>query len=319
MEQSKATLRDELSIVVVDDMKFNCEYIRRALQGEGYTDVRVASGAAEALGLLAEKAADVVIADWVMPEMDGLELTDRIRQIDEEMEHYTCIVLLTGRDDTASLIEAFERGVDDYLIKPPDKQELAARIYAAGRVATLQNGLLDTMRTIRQEYEQRVTVDKLTGLGNRLDAERRFSDLLQLVASRGGAVCCGYLALNEAEQLHQQHGDEVYQEILCSIANRLRRAVRPTDVVARLSDSEFVLGMYYRDAGQIRNKTFKRIMQSINLRPCKTSRGFISITAAMAVCCSYEEQPRESAEELMDCAGAKLAQSRRSGSTEVSL
>jgi len=319
MTPNMTTMRDELSIVVVDDMKFNCEYIRRALQGEGYANVRVASGAAEALGLLADKPADVIIADWVMPEMDGLELTDRVRQIDEETEHYTCILLLTARDDTASLIEAFERGVDDYLIKPPDKQELAARIYAAGRIATLQNGLLDTMRTIRQEYEQRVTVDKLTGLGNRLDAERRFTDLLQLVASRGGAVCCGYLAVNGAEQLRQEHGVAVYQEILCSIANRLRRAVRPADVVARLSDSEFVLGMYYQDESQVRSKTFKRIMQSINLRPCKTSRGFINITAAMAVCCNHEGHAFENAEALMDCAGAKIDLSRQTGSTEVAL
>lgn len=319
MTANTITQRNELSIIVVDDMKFNCEFIRRALNHEGYSDVRVAAGAAEALALLAEKPADVVIADWVMPEMDGLELTARIRQIDEEKERYTCILLLTARDDTASLIEAFERGVDDYLIKPPDKQELAARIYAAGRIATLQNGLLDSMRAMREEYERHVTVDNLTGLGNRLDAERRFSELLQLVGSRGGAVCCGYLALNDAEALRQQHGEEVYQEILCSIAKRLRRAVRPGDVVARLSENEFALGMYYLDENQVRSKTFKRIMQSINLRPCKTSRGFITISAAMAVCCAHEGGLYEGGEALMHCAGEKIELSRQTGSTEVAL
>jgi len=313
------TQREELSIVVVDDMKFNCEFIRRALNAEGYEDVRVADSAPTALELLAQKPADVVLADWVMPEMDGLELTDRIRQIDEEQEHYTCILLLTARDDIASVIEAFDRGIDDYLTKPPNQQELAARIYAAGRIATLQNGLLDTMRTMRQEYEQRITVDKVTGLGNRLDAERRFADLLQLVVSRGGAVCCGYLSLNDPVALRQQHGGAVYEEILCSIASRLRRSVRPGDVVARLSDTEFVVGMYYQDHSQIRGKTFKRIMQSINLRPCKTASGFVNISAAMAICCSREGQLFDSAEALMDCAGGKVELSRQTGSTEVAL
>jgi diguanylate cyclase (GGDEF)-like protein len=300
-------------------MKFNCEFIRRALVAEGYEDVRVAASALEALALLEQKPADVVLADWVMPEMDGLELTDRIRQLDEETERYTCVVLLTARDDTASVIEAFDRGVDDYLIKPPNKQELAARIYAAGRIANMQNGLLDMMRTMRLEYEQRITVDRLTGLGNRLDAERRFGDLLQQVISRGGAVCCGYLALNDSEALRSDQGEDVYNEILCSIAKRLRRAVRPADVVARLSDSEFVVGMYYQDPGQIRGKTFKRIMQAVNLRPCKTRSGFVNVSAAMAVCCSKEEQLFDSAEALLECAGTKVGQSRQTGCTEVAL
>lgn len=313
------TLREELSIVVVDDMKFNCEFIRKALKGEGYEDIRVASSAAEALALLENRAADIVLADWVMPEMDGLELAEHIRQIDEETEHYTCILLLTARDDIASVIEAFERGVDDYLIKPPNKQELAARIYAAGRIANMQNGLLDMMRTMRLEYEQRTTVDRLTGLGNRVDAERRLDDLLKLVASRGGALCCGYLSLNDPQAILRKHGSAVYDEIMASAASRLRRVVRPIDLVARVSDSEFVVGMYYQDDSQIRSKTFKRILQSINLRPFKTSHGYISVHAAMGLCYSRDGHWYESAEALMECAGSKIEISRRLGSAEVAV
>jgi PleD family two-component response regulator len=95
--------------------------------------------------------------------------------------------------------------------------------------------------------------------------------------------------------------------------------VRPADVVARLSDTEFVVGMYYQDKGEIRGKTFKRIMQSVNLRPCKTTSGFITVTAAMAVCCGHEGQLFDSAEALMECAGTKIALSRQTGSTEVAL
>jgi diguanylate cyclase (GGDEF)-like protein len=313
------TNREDLSIVVVDDMKFNCEFIRRALQGEGYEDIRVASSAREALKLLEQKPADVLLADWVMPEMDGLELTDRIRQIDEETNHYTCILLLTARDGIGAVIEAFERGVDDYLAKPPDKQELAARIFAAGRIANLQNGLLDTMQTMRQEYGQRITIDHLTGLGNRLDAERRFTELLELVARRGGAVCCGYLSLNDAKDIREQYGEAVYAEIQRSVANRLRRMVRPADVVARISDTEFVVGMYYQEKDLIRGKTFKRLMQAINLRPVKTTKGFVSVSSAMGLCCSREGNLLESAEALMECAGNKVDISRRTGCTEVAV
>lgn len=313
------TNREELSIVVVDDMKFNCEFIRRALRGEGYEDIRVAGSAPEALRLLEQKPADVLLADWIMPEMDGLELTDQIRQIDEETNHYTCILLLTARDGIEAVIEAFERGVDDYLTKPPDKQELAARIFAAGRIANMQNGLLDTMQTMRREYEQRITVDHLTGLGNRLDAERRFNELLLLADNRGGAVCCGFLSLNILDSERARHGEEVYAEILCSVANRLRRTVRPADVVARISDTEFAVGMYFQDDSQIRIKTFKRIMQAINLRPVKTAKGYLNVTTAMGLSWSREGQRVESAEALMDSAGSKIEVSRRTGCSEVAV
>lgn len=309
--------REELSIVVVDDMKFNCEFIRKSLQGEGYSDVRVAVSAQEALNLLEERPAEVIIADWVMPEMDGLELTDRVRQIDEEHNRYTCILLLTARDDIASVIEAFDRGVDDYLTKPPNKEELAARIYAAGRIANLQNDLLDAMETMRESYESRITIDQATGLGNRLDAERRLGELISMVESRGGAVCCGFFSLNEAEGLLNQYGEEVYIEILRSIATRLSRTVRPNDVTARVSDAEFIVGMYYQDEEHLKVKTFKRILQAINLRPIKTSRGFVTISGAMSISCSQKGNLYESPEELMEAAAKKIEASRASGNVEI--
>lgn len=309
--------REELSIIVVDDMKFNCAFIRKSLQDEGYSDVRMAVSAQEALQQLEQRPAEVLLADWVMPEMDGLELTDRVRQIDEEQNHYTCIVLLTARDDIASVIEAFDRGVDDYLTKPPNKQELAARVYAAGRIAGLQNGLLDAMETLRDSYESRITIDQATGLGNRLDAERRLGELLNMVESRGGAVCCAFFSLNGSEDLLAEHGEATYCEILKSIGTRLARSIRPNDVVARVSGAEFVIGMYYQDVEQIKGKNYKRILQSINLRPVKTSRGFVTINGAMAISCSSAENMVTNAEELMEMAARKLGRSGATGGAEV--
>ena len=314
-----AKSREELSIIVVDDMKFNCEFIRKSLHDEGYGDVRVAVSAQEALEHLGQRPADVLLADWVMPEMDGLELADQVRQIDEEKNRYTCILLLTARDDTDSVIEAFDRGVDDYLVKPPNKQELAARIYAAGRIATLQNGLLDAMEAMRESYESRITIDQLTGLGNRLDAERRFGELIDMVESRGGAACCGFFSLNDSGALLAEHGEEAYREILKSIAIRLGRVVRPNDVVARVSDAEFVIGMYYQDEGQLRVKSFKRILQAVNLRPIKTSRGFISVNGAMSVSCSRKGHLYENAEELMEAAAQKVESARAAGSSDIAV
>jgi diguanylate cyclase (GGDEF)-like protein len=311
--------REELAIVIVDDMKFSYEFLRRALEKEGYGDIRVAGSAADALKQLGERPADVILADWVMPEMDGLELTDRVRQLDEETNHYTCIIILTARDAIESVIEAFDRGVDDYINKPPDRQELAARIHAAGRIAAQQNGLLDTIATMRRDAGMRSTIDLLTGLGNRLDAERRFDDLLKLVVTRGGAVCCGFISLTRHAELLEEHGREIYEELLVGSGRRLQRLVRPGDLIARVSDFEFVVGMHYLDRHQAKAKNYKRIMQGINFRPLKTAAGFVTVNVAIAMCCNTEGQTIIPAETLMECAAKKIPVSVKTGCSEVAI
>ena len=85
-----------LSILVVDDAKFSSAMIGRALSQAGYQDLRFASSAAEAIKLLEQRPASVLLADWLMPEMNGLELTVQVRQFDEMAHHYTYVILLTG-------------------------------------------------------------------------------------------------------------------------------------------------------------------------------------------------------------------------------
>ena len=114
----------------------------------------MADSATEALNMIEQKTADVVLADWMMPEMDGLELTQLIRQRDEEKGTYTAIILFTAHDGVEYLVKAFDHGVDDYLCKPPNPHELAARVNAAARVAALQNDLLETSRQLQQTIQK---------------------------------------------------------------------------------------------------------------------------------------------------------------------
>ncbi|HEB63497.1 MAG TPA: response regulator, partial [Gammaproteobacteria bacterium] len=124
-----------VSIIIVDDMQFSRVVVQAALKKAGFSNIRVASSAQQALSMMDENHADVVLADWVMPEMDGLELTDIIRQRDEEQGVYTAIILFTAQEGIEPLVEAFNRGVDDYISKPPNPHELAARVNAAARIA----------------------------------------------------------------------------------------------------------------------------------------------------------------------------------------
>ena len=86
------------------------------------------------LQLLEQRPASVLLADWLMPEIDGLELTARVRQLDETADHYTYIILLTGKEGENVLGEAFDRGVDDFISKAAMNEQLVPRVYAADRL-----------------------------------------------------------------------------------------------------------------------------------------------------------------------------------------
>ena len=191
----------DLSILVVDDAKFSSAMIGRALSQAGYQDIRFASSASEALQQLEQRPVSVLLADWLMPEMDGLELTARVRQLDESINHYTYIVLLTGKEGENVLGEAFDRGVDDFVSKAAMNEQLVPRIYAADRLCNTLQRLLVENRLLTENIarmEERNLVDTLTGLGNPRYLRQKLADSLRQVETRGGALCYLLVGMPEA-------------------------------------------------------------------------------------------------------------------------
>lgn len=104
----------------------------------GFKDVRFAESGSEALGEIEERTADLVLSDRIMPGMDGLELTRRIRDIDEILDHFTYIMLLSSKEEMIAISHAFEHGADDFVSKSALPSYLLPRIWAACRTAGLQ-------------------------------------------------------------------------------------------------------------------------------------------------------------------------------------
>ena len=132
----------DLSIIVVDDTKFSSTIIGKTLSKAGYRDIRIANDAITALKMMDKRKASVLIADWLMPEVDGLELTFRVRQMDELRNHFTYIILLTAKEGTSALTKAFDQGIDDFVFKAEMSKQLLPRVFAADRMADRQNSML---------------------------------------------------------------------------------------------------------------------------------------------------------------------------------
>ncbi len=121
---------DADSILVVDDSATIARLLQMALAQDGY-DVRVAGTGQEALAAIDERCPDLILADVMMPEMDGLELTRRIRQ-DARTANVT-IIMITARGMSADRLDGLAAGADDYICKPFDLPEVLARIRGALR------------------------------------------------------------------------------------------------------------------------------------------------------------------------------------------
>ena len=305
-----------LSILVVDDAKFSSAMIGRALSQAGYLDVRFASSAAEALRQLEERPASVLLADWLMPEMDGLELTGRVRQLDEMADHYTYVILLTGKEGDNVLVEAFDRGVDDFVSKATMNEQLVPRVYAADRLCNTLHRLLNENRMLTlniASLEQRNLVDPLTGLGNPRYLQQRLQESLRQVESRGGAVCYLLIGMQEAGSLRLQYGNGFYNELLHGVARRLQQLVRPLDVLARIDDNHFALLTMLEDLQECSPSSFKRLHEGLNLKAFKTSEGFISLKAGIALVGLDAKSLPTEAQTLVEHANRLLPDSYASG------
>lgn len=276
----------DLSIIIVDDLQFSRIVVKTALKKAGYNGVRMADSASEALRMLEEKAADVVLADWMMPEMNGIELTDRIRQNDEEKGIYTAIILFTANEGIEYLVEAFDHGVDDYLRKPPNPHELAARVSAAARLSVMQNDMLETSRLMEktiQRLQKTALLDDLTGAGNERMLKTELEAHLQEASTRSGGVCLAMIKLNELKKVKDEHGKQAEADILISLYRRLRRTVRPTDIVTRLENNIFGIIMHHSNLGTFKMSALDRIKKAINQRPFITEADGMKITASIGV------------------------------------
>ncbi len=303
----------ELSIIIVDDLQFSRIVVKTALKKAGYNGIRLADCATEALIMLEQQPADVVLADWMMPEMDGLELTQHIRQRDEEKGTYTAIILFTAHDGIEYLVKAFDNEVDDYLCKPPNPQELAARVNAAARVAALQNDLLETSRRLQQtikNLKKLTLLDELTGAGNQKFLMKNLKAHLLEASTRRGGVCLILVELRELEDISSTHGEHISNEILISQFRRLRRVVRPTDVVAKMDRNIFGIIMHHSIIKDYRRTAIERILAMINNRAYKTSAGNFTINGCIGVHYYRGNQAIISADDMIKQAASKLDQAR---------
>jgi len=310
----------DLPILAVDDAKFSSTIIGRTLKLAGYRDIRIANSAGDALRMLEQRPVSVLIADWLMPEMDGLELAAKVRQLDEAQNHFTYVILLTAKESPEALREAFDRGVDDFIYKSEMNRQLLPRIYAADRISDMQNSLLMANQLLmdsNREYQTKNVIDLVTGVGNQTFARIKLQDHLRQTEARGGACSYLLLGLKNWEQLQQQYNRSILDEIATGIARRLRNLTRPLDTVCRVAENQFAIISQFSHIDHCSPACYRRIHDGINLKAFKTSAGFVSVQAGTSVCATGHTSELPTVQQMEKAAGQYLQYAYETGTISV--
>jgi diguanylate cyclase (GGDEF)-like protein len=238
----------KLRILLVDDDRAVLLMMKMALENAGHT-VILASNGKEALSMVEKHMPQLVLTDWVMPGMDGVQFCRELRQKEEWRNIY--VFIMTAQESADRMVEAFEAGANDYLGKPVNSKVLAARLGAAQRVVQLQEELefdrqqlhkLATELAISNERLQQLALtDVLTGLPNRRSANEYLDQQWAIAERSGRPLSCMLVDIDHFKKINDVYGHKAGDDALRRVAETMNLSIRKQDKVCRFGGEEFLV------------------------------------------------------------------------------
>ncbi len=231
------------SVLVVDDDPFIARLLEIELKAAGY-EVRVAGDGRQALDLATEDCPDLVLADVMMPNMDGFELTRQLRQ--DSRTASVSVIMLTARGLSADKLEGFSVGADDYIVKPFDTPELLARI----------RGVLRRAKEMRQQ-------SPLTGLPGNV----RIEDEIEGRVRQGASFAVLYADLDHFKAFNDHYGfmrgDQVIQFTAALMQDVGREFGAPGTFVGHVGGDDFVMVCEADEAEGLAERIVRRFDEAV--------------------------------------------------------
>ncbi len=230
-----------LRVLVVDDDDSLRRALVQSLHLLGHT-VSSARDGIDAWRQQLEGPFDVIVTDWIMPGLDGRGLTERVRQ--QNGSAYTYVILMTAMVERDRLTEALYAGADDFIRKPVEIDELAARLVTAARVTASHKRLAERNTALRKTSETALRiarVDPLTNAANRLALEEDMRSIEQRDPTGLRRYCAALCDVDDFKLYNDQFGHVAGDGALRRIADLLRFTLRRCDVVYRYGGEEFLV------------------------------------------------------------------------------
>ena len=298
-----------MRILIAEDSSVQRQILTSVLEEWGYEVVSAEDGN-EAWNLLRNgNAPQLALLDWIMPEMDGTEVCQKVRE--RGNEPYTYLILLTSLDEKTNTVKGLDAGADDYLTKPFDPHELRARLRVGERMLEIQRELI----TAREELRLQATQDSLTGMLNR----RPILEVLEREVTRsqrlGVPLAVLMIDIDHFKAVNDTYGHQAGDAVLKGVAERVNSTVRPYDAMGRYGGEEFLAILPGCDAlhGQV---VAERLRHAASHEAILTDAVEISVTLSVGLASSGGDR---SGEQLVHAADRALYEAKRNGRNRVEI
>jgi two-component system chemotaxis response regulator CheY len=271
-------LPQKITVLVAEDSLYIRKLIVRLLKQYGFTDVVEVENGKQAWEYFQKNKQRIclLILDWIMPEMDGLEVCRLIRNTN--VEHYVYIIFLSVIKEKEEIARCLEAGADDYILKPIHAKEFYARITVGLRIIALEKMLQKTNRRLKKL----ATMDKLTDLFNRRALFRALEKDLYRAIREQKSFHNIMLDIDYFKKVNDTYGHQVGDAVLKELAQRLRNISRPYDVIGRYGGEEFLIGFINGD-GKVAVEFAERLRESISQQPFIIGNLRLPITISLGV------------------------------------
>ncbi len=294
-------------ILVIDDRDNSTRAIRKALPAP--FEVMIVADPAEATTIAEEGDFDLIMVSAALKTGDGLRLCTQIKTIDALRQ--TPVVLITDAEQSELVMRALELGVNDYIIRPIDPNELRARVRTQLRRKLYQERLRNT---VSSAVELAVT-DPLTGLHNRRYLDAHLASAVTRAVTTQKPVCVLVFDIDHFKGINDTHGHDAGDDVLTDFAERMRRGVRGIDLVARYGGEEFMLVMPETDS-EFARQVAERLRSDVEKVPFTTRSG-AQIPVTVSIGLAEWRGVSDTAEALVKRADDALYSAKRSGRNRV--
>jgi len=307
-----------LRVLIAEDDAVSRTILKKAVEKFGH-ECSTAEDGEEAWELFQNiSEVDVVISDWMMPGLDGLELCRRVRAINNGW--YTFFVFLTALGDKEHLLEGMHVGADDYLAKPLDREQLQVRLIAASRMNSLHRQLNEQnaeLEKLNRELFAASRRDPLTRLGNRLRLREDLETLSAQVERYGHGYCVMLCDIDFFKKYNDTYGHLAGDEVLEKVAGMISENLRRGDMAYRYGGEEFLI-ILPEQTLEFASSTAERLRHRVEelAIPHEPKRppGIVTISVGLAALSPGERKP---VEELLKEADAALYSAKEAGRNRV--
>ncbi|MBS0277325.1 MAG: PleD family two-component system response regulator [Proteobacteria bacterium] len=295
-------------ILIIEDRPESVQWFMSALTPAN--EVAAADSFEEALVRVRGGDFDLIVVSLGLRGFDGLRLCSQLRSLPEGRN--VPILVLVSDGDKRKLNQALEMGVNDYLTRPVDKNELIARVRTQLRKKNYQDRL---RHNVQLSLEMAIT-DQLTGLHNRRYMARHLDNLILSAQKSGKPLAFLIMDIDHFKSVNDTHGHDIGDEVLREFANRISANIRGIDLACRYGGEEFVVVMPDTDI-DFACTIAERLRHSVETTPFEISRAPNTLNVTISIGIASAQSEGDNAESLLHRADQALYRAKREGRNRV--